>query len=187
MQGPAAARGRVYTIGHSTRALEEFVGLLTAHGVRALVDVRHYPGSRRHPQFGKEPLEAGLRAAGIAYTHLPGLGGRRRARPDSKNTAWRNDAFRGYADYMQTPEFEAGLARLEEIARERPTAMMCAEAVWWRCHRGLISDAMKIRGWEILHIESMAAPKEHPWTGAATVVDGVLSYEAAEREPGLFS
>jgi uncharacterized protein (DUF488 family) len=179
--GGDAARPRVFTIGHSTRPLEEFVALLRGHGVEVLVDVRHFPGSRRYPHFGKEALERGLEEAGIGYVHLPELGGRRKARADSRNTAWRNEAFRGYADYMETAGFEGGLARLEAIARERPAAMMCAEAVWWRCHRGLIADAMKARGWEVLHIEGKGEAKEHPWTGAARVAGGKLSYRAENQ------
>jgi uncharacterized protein (DUF488 family) len=176
---------RIYTIGHSTRSLDDFVALLVGDHVQVLADVRHYPGSRRYPHFGAEPLAAGLNAAGIEYVHLPELGGRRRPRPDSVNTAWRNEAFRGYADYMETPEFAAGLSRLEDLAAAGPTAMMCAEAVWWRCHRGLIADALKIRGWEVLHIEGRGEPKEHPWTSAARVEAGKVSY-AAEGEAGLF-
>jgi len=174
----------IWTIGHSTRTLDEFTGLLAAHGVRSLVDVRTYPGSRRFPHFNQEALAAGLAEAGIAYTHLPELGGRRRPRPDSHNTAWRNDAFRGYADYMETPEFAAGLDRLLAIAAKHSTAIMCAEAVWWRCHRGLIADALKARGVTVLHIEGPGPAAEHPYTSAARVVDGQLSYEADE---GLFS
>jgi uncharacterized protein (DUF488 family) len=169
----------VYTIGHSTRGLEEFIGLLGAHGVGSLVDVRHFPGSRRFPHFSGESLAAALPGRGIAYFHLPELGGRRRPAADSPNTAWRNGAFRGYADYMGTAEFGAGLERLLEIAggaATAPAAMMCAEAVWWRCHRGLIADVLKSRGHTVLHIEGMGPPKPHPYTSAARIVDGALSY-----------
>src|SRR6185295_8246212 len=131
----------VFTIGHSTRAIEELLELLAEHGVRVLVDVRRYPASRRHPQFSREALAASLARAGIEYVHEPDLGGRRAARPDSQHTAWRVEAFRGYADHMETPEFKAALERLQRRAAETPTAILCAEAVPWRCHRRLISDA----------------------------------------------
>jgi uncharacterized protein (DUF488 family) len=170
----------IWTIGHSTRTLEELIGLLGEHGVKTLVDVRHYPGSRRVPQFNREALEAGLGESGIGYVHLVDLGGRRRARPDSRNTAWRNEAFRGYADYMETPEFDVALGRLMEIAAAGRTAIMCAEGVWWRCHRGLISDALKARGWHVLHIMGMDKAEEHPYTPAARVVEGRLSYRGGD-------
>ena len=138
---PRAAEGPsvVLTIGHSTRSLEEFLGLLAAHGVEHLADVRKLPRSRHNPQFNHERLERGLRRAGIGYAHMPVLGGLRHARPDSPNRGWRNPSFRGFADYMQTPEFEAGLGRLIEAAARALTVIMCAEAVWWRCHRRIIA------------------------------------------------
>lgn len=183
-----AAGLTIWTIGHSTRPIEEFVGMLRANGIERLVDVRSHPGSRRHPQFGKDALSASLGAAGIEYVHMPELGGRRKARADSPNTAWRNESFRGYADYTMTEEFGAGLARLIEMAGERPTAIMCAEALWWQCHRGLIADALKVRGARVLHIAGDRAPAEHPYTSAASVVDGRLSYAGAagEKQSGLF-
>jgi uncharacterized protein (DUF488 family) len=138
--------------------------------------------SRRHPQFNQDQLREEMEREGIGYVHLPGLGGRRRARADSRNTAWRNEAFRGYADYMETPEYRAAAEELLRLARERPTAMMCAEAVWWRCHRGLISDDFKSRGVEVLHIVEGAKAGEHPYTSAAKVVGGRLSYQG----DGLF-
>ena len=142
----------IWTIGHSTRTLEEFIGLLQAQEIRVVADVRHYPGSRRVPHFNKEPLAKSLAAAGIEYVHLPELGGRRRARVDSPNTAWRNEAFRGYADYMMTPAFRTGIERLLDLAGRSRTAILCAEAVWWRCHRGLIADDLKVAGHEVTHI-----------------------------------
>src|SRR5438270_8644921 len=135
----------IWTIGHSTRTLEDFLQLLELHKLEALADVRQFPGSRRHPQFGQENLSQSLAQAGIAYVHFPELGGRRRARPDSPNTAWRNEAFRGYADYLMTGEFQAGIRRLLELAEQKRTAILCAEALWWQCHRGLIADCLKIR------------------------------------------
>ena len=169
----------VWTIGHSTRAIEEFVAALHAHGIKLVADVRLLPGSKRFPHFNSALLAAALGAHGIGYEHFRDLGGRRRPRPDSTNTAWRNDSFRGYADYMQTPEFEAAVSRmLERSAATGPLAMMCAEAVWWRCHRGLVSDYLKARGFEVLHIVDAKKAEPHPWTSAAKVVDGQLSYAA---------
>ena len=141
-----------------------------------LVDVRSFPGSQRCPQFNKEQLRTSLTAAGIAYTHLPELGGRRKAKPDSVNMAWRNESFRGYADYMETESFRNGIERLIKIAEEQRTAIMCAEALWWRCHRSLISDFLKVKGIGIAHILSNGKSEEHPFTAAARIVDGQLSY-----------
>jgi uncharacterized protein (DUF488 family) len=138
--------------------------------------VRRFPASRKHPQFNRDAMERALAAAGIEYRHFEHLGGRRPARPDSRNTAWRNASFRGYADYMETPEYRRSETSLISLAEKKRTAVMCAESVWWRCHRGLIADSLKARGWEVLHIADAARPKEHPYTGAATLVDGRLSY-----------
>lgn len=167
---------RVWTIGHSTRTIETFIEALTSHGIQALADVRRFPGSRRYPHFNQTPLAESLAVAGIAYHHLPELGGRREPRPDSPNLAWRNAAFRGYADYMDTDAFRAGIERLLEIARHRPAAMMCAEAVWWRCHRALIADYLKSNGVEVIHIADASRSEPHPYTSAAKIVDGKLSY-----------
>src|ERR1044071_8988116 len=138
---------RMWTIGHSTRAIDEFISLLRANQIKLLADVRSLPGSKRYPQFNKEALANSLGKVGIRYEHFPELGGRRKTRPDSKNTAWRNESFRGYADYMETEPFRRGVERLVDLAAT-PTAIMCAEAVWWRCHRSLISDFLKTRGFE---------------------------------------
>lgn len=165
----------IWTVGHSTLEWPAFVDLLQSNGIEALVDVRSFPGSRRYPHFGREAMEAALKRAGVKYVWMPELGGRRKPKPDSHNTAWRNDAFRGYADYMETDAFKKGLEKLEELAREKPTAYMCSEAVWWRCHRGLISDTLKIRGWNVLHIAA-GGTKEHPYTPAARVKRNKLSY-----------
>ena len=174
---------RIWTIGHSTRSIEEFIAALQAHGIKLLGDVRLLPGSKRYPHFNSDVLAASLTSSGIGYEHFRELGGRRRPRPDSPNNAWRNDAFRGYADHMETPEFEAGVARLLASSGEiGPTAMMCAEAVWWRCHRGLVSDYLKVRGIEVLHIMDAKKADPHPWTSAAKVVDGRLSYAAHADE-----
>jgi uncharacterized protein (DUF488 family) len=172
----SAERKTIWTIGHSTRKIEEFLGLLKAHDITALADVRRYPGSRRHPQFGQEQLAKESERQGISYVHFPELGGRRPARPDSPNTAWRNEAFRGYADYMMTPEFKAGIERLRGLAEQKATAIMCAEALWWQCHRGLIADFLKADGQRVLHILAPKKAEEHPFTSAARLVNGRLSY-----------
>jgi uncharacterized protein (DUF488 family) len=172
---------RVWTIGHSTRAIDEFISLLRANQIKLLVDVRSLPGSKRYPQFNKEALAHSLGKVGIRYEHFPELGGRRKTRPDSKNTAWRNESFRGYADYMETEPFHDGVKHLLDSAADAgPTAIMCAEAVWWRCHRSLISDHLKARGIEVMHIMDATKTEPHPYTSAARVVDGKLSY-AAEK------
>ena len=177
---------KVWTIGHSTRSIEEFVDLLRGHGIQRLADVRSFPGSRRFPQFNRDALASELARAGTAYVHLPELGGLRKPLSDSANTAWKNDSFRGYADHMQTPEFQQGLQQLERLAAEMPTAVMCSEAVWWRCHRSLIADALKVRGAKVLHIMSVEAPQEHPYTSAARVEAGRLLYDG-EPHPGVFA
>jgi uncharacterized protein (DUF488 family) len=169
----------VHTIGHSTRTLGEFTALLDEAGVKGIADVRAFPMSRRHPHFNKDPLAASLAAAGIDYQHIPALGGRRHARKGavSRNGFWKVEAFRNYADYAETPEFAAAIAELEAFAHERPTAFMCAEAVWWQCHRRLIADYMLARGWRVVHI--LAAGKQQPASlteGAVVHRDGTLEY-----------
>ncbi len=169
----------IWTVGHSTRTIEEFVRILTAHSIRVVADVRQFPGSRRYPQFNKEALAQSLANEGIIYVHLLELGGRRKPRPESRNTAWRNDAFRGYADYMETGEFHDGVKRLIALARE-DSAIMCAEAVWWRCHRALISDYLKSKGVEVFHIVNEKKSEAHPFTSAAHMIAGELSYRSDE-------
>jgi len=144
--------GIIHTVGHSTRAIDAFIDALTAHAIEALVDVRRWPGSRRHPQFKRETLAASLKANGIEYSWRGDLGGFRKPSPDSANTAWRVSAFRAYADFMLTDEFASLMAPLESLARARRVALMCAEAVPWRCHRQLLADAFLVRGWKVLHI-----------------------------------
>ena len=169
----------IYTIGHSTREVGELVGLLRAHGVGQVVDVRRYPGSRRHPQFAQAALAAALEAAGIAYRHEPELGGRRAARRDSPNTAWRSAGFRGYADHMGTPAFQTALARLIEVAHARSSAILCAEALPWRCHRQLIADALVARGEEVGHILGPSRVDPHRLSPHAQVLpSGLLRYPA---------
>jgi uncharacterized protein (DUF488 family) len=166
----------LWTVGHSTHSLEEFIGMLRSFEIKLLADVRSFPGSRRYPHFNRELLSASLGEAGIEYQHFPELGGRRRVLPDSNNVAWRSKTFRGYADYMETLEFREGVARLLEVASARRTAIMCAEAVWWRCHRSLVSDYLKARGVRVRHIMTAEKAVEHPYTSAARIVDGELSY-----------
>ncbi len=179
-----------WTIGHSTRSFEEFLALLVEHNIQAVADVRHFPGSRRYPQFGKANLAASLNGAGIDYIHLVELGGRRRPQKESTNTAWRNEAFRGYADYMATAEFKSGIQRLEEAGTKQRVAIMCAEAVWWRCHRALISDHLKAAGYTVCHIMGARKTQEHPFTSAARFVAGKLCYtgeRAADASAALFT
>jgi uncharacterized protein (DUF488 family) len=168
----------VGTIGHSTHPIEEFIGMLQAHGIRRLVDVRTIPRSRHNPQFNRDSLPASLEAAGIGYRHMPGLGGLRHARKDSTNTGWRNASFRGYADYMQTPEFNENLNDLMQLAGEAPTAIMCAEAVPWRCHRSLIADALVARGVPVLEIMNAAQAHPHVMTAFAKVAGRQVTYPA---------
>lgn len=175
--GPASLT--VYTIGHSTRTREDLIDLLHAHGVTQLADVRTIPRSRRNPQFNMETLPGALRASGIDYAHFPCLGGLRRPRRDSMNTAWQNASFRAFADYMQTPEFSAGLGELLSVARRRPTAIMCAEAVPWRCHRSLIADALVVRQARVEHIPSGKRCQPHTLTPFARLRGLDISY------PGL--
>jgi uncharacterized protein (DUF488 family) len=168
---------RMWTIGHSTRTIDDFISLLKENEINLLVDVRAWPGSKRYPQFNKEALAESLNAHGIRYEHFPELGGKRKSRPDSGNTAWRNASFRGYADYMETEQFQRGIERLLDVAAEAgPTAIMCAEAVWWRCHRSLIADYLKSRGVEVLHVLGANKAEPHPYTSTAHIVDGRLSY-----------
>lgn len=168
----------VWSIGHSSRTFAEFLALLQGQGVERIADVRRYPGSRAHPHFNPEPLAAALEEAGIEYWPFPELGGRRAPLPHSANTIWRHPNFRGYADYMDSAEFGVGLERLVRAAGERRTALLCSEAVWWRCHRAMIADALKASGAEVLHIMDHGKVVAHPYTAAASIVDGKLRYGA---------
>ena len=173
-------------MGHSTRTLAELVDLLREHGVTRLVDVRTAPGSRRMPHFRKAALAAELPGLGVEYLHLPELGGLRRPRPDSPNTGWRNESFRGFADHMATAEFAAGLDRLVDLAAERETAVMCAEAVPWRCHRSLIADALLARGVAVRHIIGPGSVRPHAMTPFARVEGSRIAYPAGAQEPFPF-
>jgi len=188
---------RIWTIGHSTRTIDEFISLLKANEINLLADVRAWPGSKRYPHFNKDVLAKSLSEQGIRYEHFPELGGKRKSKPDSRNTAWRNASFRGYADYMETEQFQNGIERLLNIAGQGAAtwavaekrydgseavtpcaiAIMCAEAVWWRCHRSLIADCLKARGVEVLHVLGATKVDPHPYTPAARIVNGELSYE----------
>ncbi len=170
----------IWTIGHSTRTFEHFLELLQSQNIEAIADVRRFPGSRKYPQFNAESLNASLHEHDIAYEWFQELGGRRKPDPNSHNTAWRNASFRAYADYIETNEFRDGLDRLMQLANERRTAVMCSEAVWWRCHRSLISDVLKVEGVQVLHILEIGKVVEHPYTSAAQIVDGRLSYAAGQ-------
>ena len=166
----------IYTIGHSSRGLDEFIGLLKAHGVETLADIRKLPGSNKYPHFNQDELAAALARAGTGYVYLKELSGRRRQNKDSPNTAWRNRSFRAYADHMETDEFKRGVDGLLGYAREKRVALMCSEAVWWRCHRALVADYLKAAGVTVHHIMSEAAARPHPYTSAAKVVGDKLSY-----------
>ena len=188
---------RIWTIGHSTRTIDEFISLLKANEINLLADVRTWPGSKRYPHFNKDALATSLSEQGIRYEHFPELGGKRKSKPHSRNTAWRNASFRGYADYMETEQFQNGIERLLNTAHQGAEswavaekrydsskavtpcaiAIMCAEAVWWRCHRSLIADCLKARGVEVLHVLGATKVDPHPYTPAARIVNGELSYE----------
>jgi uncharacterized protein (DUF488 family) len=197
---------RIWTIGHSTRTIEEFISLLKENEINLLADVRAWPGSKQYPHFNKDALAKSLSAQGISYEHFPELGGKRKTKPDSRNTGWRNASFRGYADYMETEQFQKGIERLLAFTRNDgppqdgfavanlgsrrnecdgweavtpwPTAIMCAEAVWWHCHRSLVADYLKARGVEVLHILNVNKVDPHPYTPVARIVNGKLSYAA---------
>lgn len=171
--------GVIYTVGHSTHPLEKFLAILKAHSIEQLIDVRRFPKSRRHPHFNRDAMERSLPEARITYRHMPELGGMRHPRKDSINTAWQNESFRGYADYMQTPEFERNLEELIALSSEHRTAIMCAEAVPWRCHRSLIADALIAREIDVQDIYSESSVKPHKLTPFANISGDRVTY------PGL--
>jgi uncharacterized protein (DUF488 family) len=178
-------RATIHTVGHSTRSTDEFVHILKSHGVAQLIDIRTIPKSARNPQFGQEALRTSLNAAGIRYTHLPGLGGLRKPRPDSINTGWRNTSFRGYADYMQTDAFRKNLEQLIELAAVHPTAIMCAEAVPWRCHRSLVADALTARNFQVIDILSETKAQPHAVTPLALVKGDQVTYPKLRDDSNL--
>lgn len=176
----------IWTVGHSTRPIGEFTNFLRTHEIRLLVDVRTIPRSRHNPQFNTDTLAESLKEAGLVSLHMPALGGLRKARRDSINNGWRNASFRGYADYMQTAEFWHALEELMMHARQGPTAIMCAEAVPWRCHRSLISDALSSKGWEVRHIMSPEKATPHVLTSFAHIEKGTLTYPKPIDSRSLF-
>ncbi|MET3113458.1 uncharacterized protein (DUF488 family) [Pedobacter sp. CG_S7] len=166
----------IYTIGHSTHSIDVFLDMLKSFDIKILADIRRLPGSRKFPQFDKEYLKIALKEAGIEYIHLADLGGRRKAKKDSKNNRWNNASFKGYADYMETNEFENAVENLQNIALKQTTAYMCSEAVWWRCHRSMVSDYLKAKDWQVFHIMAIEKAREHPYTSPAIVVGEEISY-----------
>jgi len=167
---------RLWTIGHSTRSSDEFLALLQVHDIQRLIDIRRYAGSRRYPHFHSDALAQSLSMAGLWYEEMPALGGRRTAQSDSQNSGWKNASFRGYADYMQTDEFDRALEELMAQGENDRTAIMCAEAVPWRCHRSLVADALVARGWEVTHILGAGQGKSHHLTTFAMIQAGRLIY-----------
>jgi uncharacterized protein (DUF488 family) len=167
---------QIWTIGHSTRSMDEFIEILKGAQIELIVDVRRFPGSKKFPHFSKESLAQTLNKNKIEYMHLPELGGRRKAKKESGNIAWKKEAFIGYADYMETEEFHLGIERLMTFAKANRTAYMCSEAVWWRCHRTLISDYLKAAGWKVIHLMALNKSQEHPYSSAAKIVEGKLNY-----------
>jgi uncharacterized protein (DUF488 family) len=178
---------KIWTVGHSTRTLVEFLELLESNEIEALADVRRYPGSLRYPHFKEANLAASLADGGIEYAPFKQLGGRRRPKPDSSNTVWRSESFRGYADYMETSEFKVAMVYLLGLARRKRTAIMCSEAVWWRCHRALVSDYLKAAGITVEHIISLKKKEIHPFTSAARLLDGKLFYGAEQESSKFFA
>jgi len=174
-----AAEGlTIWTVGHSNKTIDDFLTLLRAHNIELVADVRRFPGSRRYPHFGQEKLSEALNEKGIDYEHFEILGGRREPKKDSENMAWRNEGFRGYADYMETPEFRSGIDQLRDRARRRRTAIMCAEALWWQCHRSMVADFLLSLGDEVLHILGTEKTEPHRYSSPARVVNGKLTYHS---------
>jgi len=170
------SRKTIWTIGHSTLKIDEFSKILAAFDIKIIADIRGLPGSTRYPHFNKENLEATLSEINIKYFHLKNLGGRRKTRKDSKNLGWRNESFRGYADYMETEDFINAVNELEKIAVENRVALMCAEVLWCRFHRSIIADYLKLNGWKVIHIMSITKAEEHSYTQPARIIQGKLKY-----------
>ena len=167
---------QIWTIGHSNHTSNELVAMLKSFDIQVLADIRRFPGSRKFPQFNKDNLEKMLPENGIEYLHFEDLGGRRKPLPDSRNTAWRLDAFKGYADYMETENFKKAIKELEKVAEKKRVAFMCSEAVWWSCHRSLVSDYLKSKSWDVQHIMGVGKSQEHPYTKPARIENGKLVY-----------
>ena len=167
----------IWTIGHSTHSFEEFVAMLHSFDIELIADIRRFPGSRKFPHFNKEALEVSLPKNNIQYVHIKDLGGRRKANPDSENKGWRHISFRSYADYMGTDTFKYGIKELVNLALERRTAFMCSEALWWRCHRSMVSDYLKLHGWKVMHIMGIHKTTEHHYTAPARIVNNELNYK----------
>jgi uncharacterized protein (DUF488 family) len=174
----------IWTVGHSNHALETFISILDTSSIQLVADIRSLPGSRKYPWFNQDALTNSLRVSGIRYVHFPGLGGRRKPAAGSKNTAWHNKSFMGYADYMEKEEFRTAIQQLERLASTERVAYMCSEAVWWRCHRSLVSDYLKVKGWKVLHIMDKGKIMEHQYTSPARLVSDELSYTGISEEAG---
>lgn len=172
----------IWTIGHSTRTFKELIDILRSFHIECLADIRSFPGSKRYPHFNKEALEVLLPENNIKYIHLQDLGGRRKVMPDSVNTGWYHEAFRGYADYMQSSSFKEAIQELERFGSKERIAYMCSEALWWRCHRSLVSDYLKLHDWKVFHIMGMGKTKEHTYTSPARIVNGELLYSALKAD-----
>ena len=166
----------IWTIGHSTHPFEEFIEMMNSFKIDLVVDIRSFPGSRKFPQYNKETLEVTMPENKIEYMHLKSLGGRRKPNVDSLNVVWRHPSFRAYADYMETPDFHEGILELETLGKQKRVAYMCSEAVWWRCHRSMVSDYLKFHGWEVMHIMAIGKESEHPFTAPAIIEGKELSY-----------
>jgi uncharacterized protein (DUF488 family) len=179
----AASPQQIWTVGHSTRGSDSFIELLNRHGIQAIADIRRFPGSRRLPQFMSEALQASLAEHDISYKWIEALGGRRKARLGPSASAWRNASFRGYAEHLRSEEFANGLQQLLSLAAQRRTAMMCAEVLWWRCHRSMVADVLKLKGIEVMHIQDEQRLTRHPFTSPARQVKGLLSYDEDVGEP----
>lgn len=171
-----AANNTIYTIGHSTHSIRVFIEMLQSFNIELLADIRHFPGSGKFPHFNKENLQVSLANEHIGYLHFPGLGGRRKVDKNSKNILWHHASFRAYADYMETAPFEIAIEELEKKAAKQLTAFMCSEAVWWRCHRSMVSDYLKAKGWKVLHIMGKGKVEEHPFTSPARIVGSRVFY-----------
>jgi uncharacterized protein (DUF488 family) len=171
----------IWTIGHSTHTLDEFMAMLKFFQIELVADIRSFPGSKRYPHFNIEALQVSLPENNIKYIHLKELGGRRKVQPNSNNTGWRLAAFKGYADYMETDAFKKGIQELEYYAYKKRTAFMCSEALWWRCHRSLVSDYLKVHGWIVNHIMGIGKGQEHPYTSPAEIVNGELKYSKSKQ------